>query len=294
MGQLISEKYAEWERNCNERFAKLKANEERLNTIFIDAYGLQNELSPAVADKDITVRHADVQREIRSLISYAVGCIFGRYSVDRSGICCACKKIDMSCYKTIIPKHDNIVTLTGYLPGSDLTALVIDFVRKVYGDDTLGDNMTFIADSLGGGDMPHNVIRNYLMNSFFTDHCRIYQKRPIYWQFTSGKKNAFKALVYMHRWNSETVSDILYNYIPQINSRLQQQLSFAGISIAYANNIEKPKLKKLQEKIAGKIAELNAYSEKLKIIADMKLDIEPDNGVHANYELFSSVLEKIK
>ncbi len=173
MGTLISDKYAAWEQECSQRFNKLKANEEELNRIFIDIYGLQDELTPEVEDKDVTVRKDDLQREIKSLISYAVGCIFGRYSVDCKGLCYAGGDWNSSKYKTIIPDKDNVVPICddNYFE-DDLTARIIDFVAKVYGEDTLEENLKFIANALAvKGANPREVIRNYLLTGFYADHC---------------------------------------------------------------------------------------------------------------------------
>ena len=198
MSILISDKYTQWAKECEARFQKLKSNEEELNRIFIDIYGLQDELTPEVEDKDVTVRRADLQREIKSLLSYAVGCLFGRYSLDEKGLCYAGGEWDASKYKTILPVKDNVLPICDddYLE-SDLTGKIVEFVKIVYGEDTLEENLKFIADALGTkGATPREAIRNYLLNGFYADHCKIYQKRPIYWLFSSGKKNAFKALVY--------------------------------------------------------------------------------------------------
>lgn len=210
MGKLISDKYKQWESECEARFQKLKSNEEELNRIFIDIYGLQDELTPEVEDRNVTVRRADLQREIRSLLSYAVGCLFGRYSLDVDGLCYAGGEWDAGKYKTIIPVKDNVLPICDddYLE-SDLTGKIVDFVKTVYGEDTLEENLKFIADALGTkGATPREVIRNYLLTGFYADHCKIYQKRPIYWLFSSGKKHGFKALVYMHRWEKTTVATV--------------------------------------------------------------------------------------
>lgn len=191
MGKLISDKYKQWESECEARFQKLKSNEEELNRIFIDIYGLQDELTPEVEDRNVTVRRADLQREIRSLLSYAVGCLFGRYSLDVDGLCYAGGEWDAGKYKTIIPVKDNVLPICDddYLE-SDLTGKIVDFVKTVYGEDTLEENLKFIADALGTkGATPREVIRNYLLTGFYADHCKIYQKRPIYWLFSSGKKH---------------------------------------------------------------------------------------------------------
>ena len=195
MARLIADKYKEWEAECEARFNQLKANEEELNRIFIKIYGLQDELTPDVEDRDVTVRKADLQREIKSLISYAVGCMFGRYSIDVEGLCYAGGEWDASKYKTIIPDADNIIPICDdeYFE-DDIVGLFVQFVKTVYGADTLDENLKFIADALGGKGAPKEVIRNYFLNDFYADHCKIYQKRPIYWLFDSGKKNGFKSL----------------------------------------------------------------------------------------------------
>ncbi len=295
MGRLIADKYKEWEQECEARFQKLKANEEELNRIFIDIYGLQDELTPEVEDKDVTVRRADLGREIRSLISYAVGCLFGRYSLDVKGLAYAGGEWDENKYKTIIPDKDNVIPICDddYLP-DDLTGLIVDFVAKVYGEDTLEENLKFIADALGGKGTPREVIRNYLLNGFYADHCKIYQKRPIYWLFSSGKKNGFKALVYMHRWTRTTVSTVRTDYVHELQERYRTQLSLLNEQIESASQSDRVKMKKQQEKLTAQLDEINAYEEKIHHIADMMIDIDLDDGVKVNYEKFADILEKIK
>ncbi len=172
MARLIAEKYKEWEAECEARFNQLKANEEELNRIFIEIYGLQDELTPDVEDRNVTVRKADLQREIKSLISYTVGCMFGRYSVDVEGLCYAGGKWDASKYKTIIPDSDNIIPICDddYFH-DDIVGKFVDFIRKVYGEETLELNLRYIADALGGKGTSREVIRNYFLNDFFADHC---------------------------------------------------------------------------------------------------------------------------
>ncbi|WP_365908085.1 hypothetical protein [uncultured Ruminococcus sp.] len=295
MGKLIADKYAEWKQKCEARFQKLKANEEELNRIFIDIYGLQDELTPEVEDKDVTVRRADLTREIKSLISYAVGCWFGRYSLDVKGLAYAGGEWDASKYKTIIPDPDNVIPICddAYFE-DDLTARVIEFVRVVYGDDTLEENLKYIADALGGKGSPREVLRNYLLTGFFADHCKIYQKRPIYWLFSSGKKHGFKALVYMHRWQKTTVATVRTDYVHELQERYRTQLSLLDEQLQSASASEHVKLKKRQEKLEIQLAEINAYEEKVHHIADMMIDIDLDDGVKVNYEKFADILEKIK
>lgn len=296
MSRLIADKYKQWEQECTQRFNKLKANEEELNRIFIDIYGLQDELTPEVEDKDVTVRKADLQREIKSLISYAVGCIFGRYSVDCKGLCYAGGDWDSSKYKTIIPDKDNVVPICddNYFE-DDLTARIIDFVAKVYGEDTLEENLKFIANALAvKGANPREVIRNYLLTGFYADHCKIYQKRPIYWLFSSGKKHGFKALVYMHRWKKTTVATVRTDYVHELQERYRTQLSILADQMQSAAASDHVKLKKRQEKLNAQLIEINAYEEKVHHLADMMIDIDLDDGVKVNYAKFADILEKIK
>lgn len=295
MGTLISDKYAAWEQECTERFNKLKANEEELNRIFIDIYGLQDELTPEVEDKDVTVRKADLQREIKSLISYAVGCWFGRYSLDVKGLAYAGGEWDSTKYKTIIPVKDNVLPICDddYLP-TDLTGLIVDFVAKAYGEDTLDENLKFIADALGGKGTPREVIRSYLLNCFYADHCKIYQKRPIYWLFSSGKKNGFKALVYMHRWERTTVATVRTDYVHELQERYRTQLSLLSEQIDSVAQSDRVKLKKRQEKLTAQLTEINTYEEKVHHLADMMIDIDLDDGVKVNYAKFADILERIK
>ena len=295
MGKLIADKYAAWKQQGTERFNKLKANEEELNRIFIDIYGLQDELTPEVEDKDVTVRRADLTREIKSLISYAVGCLFGRYSLDVKGLAYAGGEWDDSKYKTIIPDKDNVLPICDddYLP-DDLTGLIVDFVAKVYGEDTLEENLKFIADALGGKGTPREIIRNYLLTGFFADHCKIYQKRPIYWLFSSGKKHAFKALVYMHRWEKTTVATVRTDYVHELQERYRTQLSMLGEQMESAAPSDRVKLKKRHEKLTAQLDEINKYEEKVHHLADQMIDIDLDDGVKVNYAKFQDILEKIK
>jgi len=257
---------------------------------------LQDELTPEVEDKDVTVRKADLQREIKSLISYAVGCWFGRYSLDVKGLAYAGGDWDDSKYKTIIPVKDNVLPICDddYL-ATDLTGLIVEFVRKVYGDDTLDENLKFIADALGTkGSTPREQIRNYLLNGFYADHCKIYQKRPIYWLFSSGKKHGFKALVYMHRWERTTVATVRTDYVHELQERYRTQISMLNEQIDTVTQSDRVKLKKQSEKLTAQLDEINKYEEKVHHLADMMIDIDLDDGVKVNYAKFQDILEKIK
>lgn len=239
MGRLISDKFAAWQEECEQRFQQLKANEEELNRIFIDIYGLQDELTPEVEDKDVTVRRADLTREIKSLLSYAVGCLFGRYSLDVDGLVYAGGEWDDSKYVTLKPVTDNVLPLCDeeYFGENDLVNRIVEFVRVVYGADTLEENLAFIAKALGNkGNTSREIIRNYFLKDFFADHCKIYQKRPIYWMFDSGKKNGFKALVYLHRWDADTTGRVYNNYLSPLLRTYAQQIVQENNVISSSND----------------------------------------------------------
>lgn len=295
MGRLISEKYKEWAIECDERFAQLKANEEELNRIFIEIYGLQDELTPEVADKDVTVRRADLQREIKSLISYAIGCIFGRYSLDVEGLCYAGGEWDDSKYKTIIPDKDNILPICDdeYFE-DDIVNKFINFISVVYGADTLEENLKFIAAALGGKGTAREVIRSYFLNDFYADHVKIYQKRPIYWLFDSGKKNGFKALIYMHRYQSDLLARMRTDYVHEQQERYRMQITVIEDSLVVATTSERVKLNKQLEKLHAQSLEIGAFEEKIHHLADMMISIDLDDGVKVNYAKFEDILAKIK
>lgn len=300
MARLISDKYKEWEAECEARFNQLKANEEELNRIFIEIYGLQDELTPEVEDKDVTVRKADLQREIKSLISYAVGCMFGRYSVDTEGLCYAGGEWDASKYKTIIPDKDNIIPICDddYFD-DDIVGRFVDFVRKVYGEETLEENLRFVADALGGSGTAREVIRKYFLNDFFKDHCSTYSvtgsgKRPIYWLFSSGKKNAFKALIYMHRYQPDLLARMRTDYVHEQQERYRTQLRILEDSLNTASASERVIINKQITKFKDQELELQQYEEKIHHLADQMISIDLDDGVKVNYAKFQDVLEKIK
>ena len=300
MARLISDKYIQWEQECNERFNTLKANEEELNRIFIEIYGLQDELSPDVEDKDVTVRKANLQREIKSLISYAVGCMFGRYSLDEEGLIYAGGDFDINRYKTIIPDKDNILPICDdeYFE-DDICNRFIDFVRIVYGQETLEENLQFIADALGGNGTSREVIRNYFLNNFFNDHCQTYQvtgsgKRPIYWQFDSGKKNGFKALIYMHRYTPDLLAKMRTDYVHELQERYRTKIANLEMETSRLDGINRNKAEKELNKVREQLQEISIFEEKLHHLADQMISIDLDDGVKVNYAKFQDVLSKIK
>lgn len=328
MGYLISDQYKAWAQECEERFNQLKSNEEELNRIFIDIYGLQDELTPEVEDKDVTVRKADLQREIKSLISYAVGCMFGRYSLDKDGLVFAggefsdhwlvvnpdrSQKLDVHkslCYLRDIAENaeitdlvhshfgvdaDNIIPVTDdeYFE-DDIVSRFVNFVEVAYGKDTLEENLSFIANALGGKGSSREVIRKYFLNDFFEDHVKIYQKRPIYWLFDSGKKNGFKCLIYMHRYQPDTIARVRTDYVHEQQSRYRTAIADLEQRMNGASTSERVKLNKRLAKLQDQATELRLYEEKIHHLADQMIAIDLDDGVKVNYAKFQDVLAKVK
>lgn len=292
----LAECYDIWAGECEERFEKLKANEEELNRIFIDIYGLQDELTPEVEDKDVTVRKADLGRDVRSFISYAVGCMFGRYSPTYDGLAYAGGTWDDGKYNIYKPDADGIIPICDdeYFE-DDMMGRFVEFVRVVYGDGSLEDNLRFIANALGGKGQPKEVIRNYFLNDFYTDHCKIYQKRPIYWLFDSGKKNGFKCLIYLHRYQPDTIARIRTDYVHEQQARYRTAIEGLEKQVAAATSTsERVKLTKQLNKVQAQDAELHQYEEKVHALADQMIKIDLDDGVKHNYEIFKDVLAKIK
>jgi len=287
-------------------------NEKELNRIFISTYGVQDEHMPALEDKDITVSSifdskddipetmkgskyaltkADV---IKSFISYAVGCMFGRYSLDTEGLAYAGGEWDVGKYRSFIPDKDNIIPISDdeYFD-DDMAGRFVTFVKTVYGADTLEENLKFIADALDGKGTPREVIRNYFLNDFYKDHLRIYQKRPIYWQFDSGKKNGFKALIYMHRYSRDLLAKLRTDYVHEQQERYRTQLSHITSALNTASGAERAKLLKQQSKLTEQALEIGKYEEKVHHLADQNITIDLDDGVKNNYEIFADVLAKI-
>lgn len=292
----LAECYDIWAGECEERFEKLKANEEELNRIFIDIYGLQDELTPEVEDKDVTVRKADLGRDVRSFISYAVGCMFGRYSPTYDGLAYAGGTWDDGKYNIYKPDADGIIPICDdeYFE-DDMMGRFVEFVRVVYGDGSLEDNLRFIANALGGKGQPKEVIRNYFLNDFYADHCKIYQKRPIYWLFDSGKKNGFKCLIYLHRYQPDTIARIRTDYVHEQQARYRTAIEGLEKQVAAATSTsERVKLTKQLNKVQAQDNELHQYEEKVHALADQMIKIDLDDGVKHNYELFKDVLAKIK
>ncbi len=278
-----------------DRFQRLKANEEELNRIFIDIYGLQSELTPEVEEKDVTVRRADLGRDIRSLISYAVGCMFGRYDLGRPGLAYAGGEWDAERYSLFPADKDNVIPVCDdeYFK-DDIVGRFVEFVRVVFGDETLEENLKYIADALGGKGQPKDVIRNYFMNGFYSDHLKLYQKRPIYWMFDSGKKNGFKCLIYMHRYQPDTIARIRTDYVHEQQSRYRTAIADLEKRMENAATGERVKLSKQLKKLQEQAEEIRVYEEEIHHLADQMISIDLDDGVKVNYAKFQDVLAKIK
>lgn len=314
--ELLADAYASYKQIANERFAQLKANEEELNRIFIDIYGLQDELTPEVEEKDVTVHcifdsKDDVpeamkgsnyiltqQQVVKSLISYAVGCMFGRYSLDKPGLVYAGGEWDADNYRTFAADKDAIIPISDneYF-NDDIVARFVEFIKIAFGADekTLEANLNFIATALGGNGSARDVIRAYFNNGFYADHCKTYQKRPIYWLFDSGKKNGFKCLIYMHRYQKDTIARIRTDYLHEQQSRYRTAISDLQnrIDNAVSTGV-RVKLQKQLATVQAQVEEARLYEEKIHHLADKMLEIDLDDGVKHNYAIFKDVLAKIK
>ena len=300
----LSSAYNAWKLECKGRFEKLKANEEELNRIFIDIYGLQDELTPEVADKDVTVHRIfdtkeDVPEsmqgsnyvrtkrdEIVSLLSYAVGCIFGRYSLDVDGLAYAGGEWDAGKYKTFLPDHDDVIPITDeeYLE-DDIISRLCDWLKAAYGADTLEENLDFIAEALGGkGNSSREIIRNYFLKDFFKDHCKTYQKRPIYWLFDSGKQNGFKALIYLHRYTPDTIGNLRVDYLHKMQRVYESEINRMQDMIDHSTNArEVAASTKRKEKLQKQLKECRDYDEMIAHLALSRIELDLDDGVKVNY-----------
>ena len=287
----ISEAFTQWQSECDDRFNQLKANEEELNRIFIDIYGLQDELTPEVEDKDVTVRKADLQRDIKSLLSYAVGCMFGRYSLDVEGLAYAGGEWDSSKYQSYIPDEDNVIPITDeeYLD-DDIVSRLCTWLKAVYGADTLEANLDYIAKALGNkGSTSREIIRNYFLNDFFKDHCQTYSvtgsgKRPIYWLFDSGKQNGFKALVYLHRYTPDTIGNLRIDYLHKMQRVYESEINRMQDMMDHSGNArEVAAASKRKDKLAKQLKECREYDEKISHLALSRIELDLDDGVKVNY-----------
>ena len=315
----ISEAFNEWQTECDDRFNQLKANEEELNRIFIDIYGLQDELTPEVEDKDVTVRKADLQRDIKSLLSYAVGCMFGRYSTYKDGLLFAGEPYSLQAFvdkmndrpgtisadelgrayrnegvvvdEMFFPDEDNVLPITDeeYLD-DDIVSRLCAWLKAVYGADTLEANLDYIAKALGNrGSTSREIIRNYFLNDFFKDHCQTYSvtgsgKRPIYWLFDSGKQNGFKALVYLHRYTPDTIGNLRIDYLHKMQRVYESEINRMQDMMDHSGNArEVAAASKRKDKLAKQLKECREYDEKISHLALSRIELDLDDGVKVNY-----------
>ena len=315
----ISEAFTQWQVECDDRFNKLKANEEELNRIFIDIYGLQDELTPEVEDKDVTVRKADLQRDIKSLLSYAVGCMFGRYSIYKDGLLFAGEPYSLQAFadklndrpgtisadelerayrnegvvvdEMFFPDADNVIPITDeeYLD-DDIVSRLCDWLKVVYGADTLEANLDYIAKALGNkGSTSREIIRNYFLNDFFKDHCQTYSvtgsgRRPIYWLFDSGKQNGFKALVYLHRYTPDTIGNLRIDYLHKMQRVYESEINRMQDMMDHSGNArEVAAASKRKDKLAKQLKECREYDEKISHLALSRIELDLDDGVKVNY-----------
>jgi type II restriction/modification system DNA methylase subunit YeeA len=305
----IQTAFNRWEDFTREQFNQLKFNEEELNRIFIDIYGLQDELTPEVDDKDITIRKADRERDIKSFISYAVGCMFGRYSLDEEGLIYAGgefkdkwriengelrirtqegwkdSSFDVTMYNVLIIADDDYFE-------DDIVNRFVEFIKVTFGEKTLEENLDYIAETLGKktNETSRQTIRRYFLKDFYKDHVKTYNKRPIYWLFDSGKENGFKALIYMHRYDSSTVARVRTDYLHKIQKKYEAEVKRLDMLIeSDISAREKAAAMKKKEKINKQILECLAYDQVISHVANQKIEIDLDDGVKVNYAKFQSV-----
>ena len=318
MATLIADKYEAWKAEANARFDQLKANEEELNRIFAEIYNMVGEVPIEVEDKYVSVarifdtaeeipesfkgnKYVRTRRdEIVSLISYAVGCMLGRYSLDKDLIL-ANQGDTLNDYlaqvpdPTFTPDADNVLPITDdeYFD-DDIVGNFVEWVRVTYGDETLEENLRYVADALGGKGSPRQVIRDYFVKEFFRDHCQTYKKRPIYWLFDSGKKNGFKALTYMHRYRPDLLARLRTDYVHEQQERYRTQIAHLEEAEASASGAERTRATKALKKLRDQLDETSAFEEKVHHLADQMIEIDLDDGVKVNYAKFQDVLAKIK
>ena len=296
----IQEAFEIWEKECSQIKRQVKENEERINQLFLNLYGLNDTLSPLVDEEQVTIHSADQTKDIKSFISYAVGCMFGRYSLDEDGLIFAGGELNRNRYKTFIPDADGILPVCNdeYFE-DDITGRFIDFVKTVYGKTYLEENLNYIAGALGGTGNSRDRIRRYFANEFFSNHCATYSlgilgKRPIYWLFDSGKKNGFKCLIYMHRYQPDTIARIRTEYVHEQQARYRTAIADLETRIANASTSERVKLNNQLKTLNDQATEIHAYEEKIHHLADQMISIDLDDGVKKNYAIFQDVLAKIK
>ena len=297
----IKQSFVNWEKQCKINIATMKELEEENNRIFIEAYGLQDELTPNVPDGKITLARADKENDIKRLISYAVGCMTGRYSLDVKGLVYAHsgnEGFDYSKYTTFPADDDGIIPITDTeWFDDDAACRFFRFIEVAWSKETLEDNLEFIATSTGQktNESARDAIRRYFVSSFFKDHLKTYKKRPIYWLFTTGKQKAFQALVYLHRYNEGTLSRMRTEYVLPLQSKMTTRLEHLDRDKDHASSTSAAnKIQKEIDKLRKQKEELRLFDEKLRHYADMKIKLDLDDGVKVNYGKFGDLLSDVK
>jgi hypothetical protein len=291
----IEDASRDWSEVSYNEHQELREIEEQLNKKFISIYGFQGILDYTVDPSNVNYKVANKREDVVAFLSYAVGCMLGRYSLSTDGISFAGGDWCQEKYKIFVPDRDGIIPLCDdeYFE-DDVVGYLVKFVETVYGTDTLEANLKYISEALGGKGSSREVIRNYFINDFYADHLKIYQKRPIYWLFDSGKKNGFKCLIYMHRYQPDTIARIRTDYVHEQQSRYRTAIADLESRIANAGTGERVKLSKQLTKLQEQAEELRVYEEKIHHLADQMIRIDLDDGVKHNYAIFQDVLAKIK
>ncbi len=324
----LSASYRKLQAQWHKMALEMQRLEEENNRIFIDAYGLQDELTPEVPLSEITLtcnphyrygsNLSDEEREARlqsdtlaELISYAIGCMMGRYSLDREGLVYAHAGnegfkalVEEGAYSTFAADEDGILPLTSdnWFP-DDVAARFEAFIRTVWGAETLEENLQFIADSLclsaikpvkKGGETARETIRRYLSTQFFKDHMKTYKKRPIYWLFSSGKEKAFECLVYLHRYNEATLPRMRTEYVTPLLGQMAGRIERLRLQQAEAGTAEAKRIGKEIDTLSKQLTELRAFDDELKHHADMRITLDLDDGVKVNYGKFGNLLSEVK
>ena len=294
---LISDMYGKWEKECNDRFNKVKENEERINDIFINAFHLSNSVSASVDEKEVTIHLAEKRKCIQNLLSFAVGCMLGRYTVEKEGIYFAGGEwIENKSSRFSAAEYGIIPITDEECFDDDIVSRLCEWLISVYGYNVLDDNLHYISEVLETkGNTAREKIRYYFINEFYTYHCNTNSvstsgKRPIYWLFSSGKNNAFKCLIYMHRYDADTVGRVRTDYLHKAQKYVETAMQSAQYTIDNATSAsEKSKATKAVTKYTKQLAEMKIYDEAIAHVANQRIEIDLDDGVKVNYAKFQGV-----
>lgn len=288
--KLLQKNYDNWVEYKKNQFNELKQNETKLNHIFSEIYNIPSD--NLIEDKHISINNPNLKEDMKSFISYAVGCMFGRYSLDDESIIFAGGNFNLLKYTKFIPDDDNIIPVldTEYFE-DDIVGRFVEFVKSCFGEEYLEENMEFIANSLSNSNKPfRDKIRDYFVKEFFNNHNKIYKKRPIYWQFNSGKENAFNCLIYVHRLNSTLIAKIRTEYLHKTQKAIEQRiLNCENIIKNTESNSEKAIILKEKNKLIKQLEESIEYDEALNYVSNLNIDINLDEGIKFNYSKFQNI-----